>query len=314
MADLSSFGLDVGIYGRLATPGPVLKMANLAEDMGFSSIWVADHVAFPVSFSSKYPYAKEGDFPTKLDDPLLEPIAILGVLAGATKRVRLGTAVLVMPYRNPVLQSRQLVTIDQMSGGRIVLGAGVGWLEEEFEVLGFNQFKKRGKATDEAIEIFKAISAGGQVGYAGEIYNFEPIFSSPGSAQRPNPPVLIGGVADPALKRVARLGDGWLAVSLGPDRLKAQLDRLRELCTENGRSFDNLKLVAKVFLNIGDAKRNQHDEREPATGSVDQIVDDLKRMRDLGFGEIIVRVRNAPTLEATIEHVQRFASEIAPKV
>ena len=109
MVDLSTFGLDVGIYGRLATPGPIMTLAQLAEEMGFSSVWVADHVAFPVSFASKYPYAKEGDFPTKLDDPLMEPIAILGVLAGATKRVRLGTAVLVMAYRNPVLQARQLV-------------------------------------------------------------------------------------------------------------------------------------------------------------------------------------------------------------
>jgi probable F420-dependent oxidoreductase len=314
MAALSSFGLDVGTYGRLATPEPVLRLARLAEDMDFASVWVADHVVFPVSFASKYPYAKEGDFPSKLDDPLLEPIAILGVLAGATRRVRLGTAVLVMPYRNPVLQARQLVTIDQMSGGRIMLGAGVGWLEEEFEVLGFRQFKRRGKATDEAIEIFKAIARGGEVGYRGEIYDFEPVYSSPGSAQRPHPPVLIGGVADPALKRVARLGDGWLAVSLGPERLKVQLDRLQQLCTEAGRRYDSLKLVAKVFLNIGEAKRNQHDEREPATGSAAEIIDDLKRMRDLGFGEIIVRVRNAPTLEATVAHIERFASDIAPKV
>lgn len=314
MADLSMFGLDVGIYGRLATPGPIMTLAQLAEDMGFSSVWVADHVAFPVSFASKYPYAKEGDFPSKLDDPLLEPLAVLGVLAGATKRVRLGTAVLVMAYRNPVLQARQLVTIDQMSGGRVMLGAGVGWLEEEFEVLGFHQFKRRGKATDEAIEIFKAIAGGGEVGFDGEIYKFEPVYSSPGSVQRPHPPVLVGGVADPALRRVARHGDGWLATALGPDRVKGQLDRLKTFCSEGGRSYDSVKLVFKVFLNIGEAKRNQHDEREPATGSVSEIVDDLKRLKDLGFDEMIVRVRAAPTLEATREQIDRFVSEIAPKV
>jgi len=314
MADLSTFGLDVGIYGRLATPGPIMTLAQLAEDMGFASIWVADHVAFPVSFASKYPYAKEGDFPSKLDDPLLEPIAILGVLAGATKRVRLGTAVLVMAYRNPVLQARQLVTIDQMSGGRVILGAGVGWLKEEFEVLGFDKFQQRGKATDEAIEIFKAIARGGEVGFAGEVYNFEPVFSSPGSVQRPHPPVLIGGVADPALRRVARHGDGWLATSLGPERVAAQLDRLKAFCAETGRDYDSVKLVFKIFLNIGEPKRNQYDEREPATGSIGEIVDDLKRLRDLGFGETIVRVRAAPTLEATLEQIDRFASDIAPKV
>lgn len=314
MADLSTFGLDVGIYGRLAMPEPVMTLAKLAEDMGFASVWVADHIAFPVSFASKYPYAKEGDFPSKLDDPLLEPLAVLGVLAGATKRVRLGTAVLVMAYRNPLLQARQLVTIDQMSGGRIVLGAGVGWLEEEFKVLGFHEFKRRGKATDEAIEIFKAIAKGGEVGFKGEIYNFEPVYSAPGSVQRPHPPVMIGGIADPALKRVVRNGDGWLATALGPDRLKGQLDRLRELCAEVGRPYESLSLVFKIFLNIGQVKRNQYDEREPATGSVTEIIDDLKRIRDLGFGEIIVRVRGAATMEATRAQIDQFASEIAPKV
>jgi len=314
MADLSTFGLDVGIYGRLAMPEPVMTLARLAEDAGFASVWVADHIAFPVSFASKYPYAKEGDFPSKLDDPLLEPIAILGVLAGATKRVRLGTAVLVMAYRNPLLQARQLVTIDQMSGGRVMLGAGVGWLQEEFEALGFHEFKRRGKATDEAIEIFKAVARGGEVGFNGEIYNFEPVYSSPGSLQRPHPPVLIGGIADPALRRVARHGDGWLATSIGPQRLEGQLARLKEICGEQGRAYDGVSLVCKVFLNIGEPKRNQYDEREPATGTVTEVIDDLKRIRDLGFGEIIVRVRGAGTMEATLAQIDRFVTEIAPKV
>jgi probable F420-dependent oxidoreductase len=314
MASLSTFGLDVGIYGRLAMPEPVLALGQLAEDMGFASIWVADHVAFPVSFASKYPYAKEGDFPSKLDDPLLEPIATLGVLAGATRRVRLGTAVLVMPYRNPLLQARQLITIDQFSGGRVVLGAGVGWLEEEFEALGFHQFKLRGRATDEAIAIFKGLAKGGEFGFKGEIYNFEPVYSAPGSVQRPHPPVLIGGVADPALRRIVRIADGWLAVSLGPVRLAERLQRLKELASEEGRAFASMTLAFKVFINIGEAKRNHHDEREPATGSVAEIVDDLKRIRDLGFGEIVVRVRGSASLEDTRRQIDRFATEIAPKV
>ena len=128
MADIGSFGLDVGIYGALADPDTILQLAQHAEEAGFESIWLADHVAFPVSFKSKYPYSAKGDFPTRLSDPLMEPVATMGVLVGATKRVRIGTAVLIMPYRNPVLLARMLVTLDNFSGGRIVLGAGVGWL------------------------------------------------------------------------------------------------------------------------------------------------------------------------------------------
>jgi probable F420-dependent oxidoreductase len=313
MADIETFGLDVGIYGSLARPEVIVELARFAEDGGFGSIWVADHVAFPVKFSSEYPYAARGDFPARLDDPLMEPIATIGVLVGATKRVRIGTAVLVMPYRNPLLLARMLVTLDHFSGGRIVLGAGVGWLEEEFQALGFDQFRRRGKATDEAIEIFKAISAGGEVGYEGEIYKFAPVFSAPGSVQRPHPPVLIGGVTDPALRRVARLGTGWLAVSMGPDLLAERLERLRDLLRDAGRSPSDLALTFKMFIDIGEARRGRYGDREPGTGTPDQIVDDLKRLREQGFGEIIVRSRGG-TLDHIRSQIDRFVSEIAPRV
>lgn len=313
MAGLSTFGLDVGIYGGMARPEIILELARLAEDRGFESIWVADHIAFPVQFKSQYPYAAKGDFPARLDDPLLEPITVLGVLAGATKRVKLGTAVLVMPYRNPLLQARMLVTLDQFSGGRLILGAGVGWLEEEFEALDFHKFKSRGRATDEAIEIFKAIAAGGEVGYQGEIYKFDPVFSVPGSVQRPHPPVMIGGVSDPALRRVVRHGTGWLAVAMGPGKLPERLDRLRVLAAEAGRPFADIALDFKVFVSIGEAKRSRFDDREPGTGSEADIIDDLKRIRDLGFGRILVRSR-AGTLDEMRRQIDRFVTAIAPKV
>lgn len=313
MAELGTFGLDVGIYGSMATPEIILELAQLAEERGFDSIWVADHVAFPVKFDSQYPYAAKGEFPSRLDDPLMEPITVLGVLAGATRRVKLGTAVLVMPYRNPLLQARMLVTLDQFSGGRIVLGAGVGWLEEEFEALDFHRFKQRGRATDEAIEIFKAIAGGGEVGYEGEIYKFKPVFSSPGSVQRPHPPVMIGGVTDAALRRVVRHGNGWLGVAMGPGKLPERLAKLKSLAEEAGRPFSEIALDFKVFVNIGEPKRSKFDDREPGTGTQDQIIDDLKRIREMGFGRITVRSR-AGTLAEMRRQLDRFVTDIAPKV
>lgn len=313
MADMSSFGLDVGIYGPLATPEIILSLARQAEETGFELVWVADHVAFPVSYKSEYPYSAKGDFPTRLADPLMEPVATMGVLVGATKRVKIGAAVLIMPYRNPLLLARMMVTLDQMSGGRIVLGAGTGWLEEEFEVLGAHDFKKRGKVTDEYIEIFKAIAAGGEVGYAGETYRFAPVISAPAAVQRPHPPVLIGGLSMPALRRVAKHGSGWLAVTASPGQLEESLATLRRLCAENGRRYDDLQLTYKMFLSIGDPKRSRFDAREPGTGSVAEIIDDVKRIRDLGFTRVIVRYRGASADE---QHRQlaRLADEIAPKV
>jgi probable F420-dependent oxidoreductase len=312
MASLGSFGLDVGIYGALANPETIMQLARHAEEAGFESIWLADHVAFPVSIKSKYPYSATGDFPTRPSESLMEPVATMAVLVGATRRVRIGTAALIMPYRNPVLLARMLVTLDHFSGGRIVLGAGVGWLEEEFDVLDTHDFKRRGKVTDEYLEIFKAICAGGEVGYRGETYAFEPILSSPGSLQRPHPPILIGGLSDAALRRVVRHGNGWLAVTAGFEMLAERLATLKRLAHEAGRRYEDLSLAYKLFLSIGEAKRSAFDAREPGTGSAAEITDDLKRLFDLGFTTIIVRHRGSSAADLTSQ-LDRFVSEMVPK-
>jgi probable F420-dependent oxidoreductase len=312
MASLLSFGLDVGSYGPLAEAETILRLARFAEQAGFASIWLADHVAFPVSFKSKYPYAAQGNFPTRLADPLMEPIATMGVLIGSTTRVRVGSAALIMPYRNPVLLARMLVTLDQFSGGRIVLGAGVGWLEEEFAVLGNHDFKRRGRATDESLEIFKAICAGGEVAYRGSTYAFEPIFASPGSLQRPHPPILIGGLSNAALRRVVKHGSGWLAVSAPAAHLSERLVTLERLAGEAGRRLREFSLAYKIFLSIGEAKGGAFGAREPGTGSLSEIRDDIKHLLDLGFDTIIVRHRGDSAAQQ-MHQIERFITEIATK-
>jgi probable F420-dependent oxidoreductase len=313
MARIEQFGLDVGTYGKLAQPEIILGLARYAEEVGFDSAWLPDHVAFPTKFESKYPYSATGSFPAPLSDPLLEPIATMGVLIGATKRLKIGTAVLIVPYRNPVLLGRMLVTLDQFSGGRVILGAGVGWLAEEFTLLGTAEFKRRGKATDEYLEIFKAICAGGEAAFEGETYRFDPIYSVPGSVQRPHPPILIGGLADAALKRVVRHGTGWLAVTIGPNQLPERLSRLRQLCAEHGRRYEDLSLVYKIFLDPGEPKRGKFDAREPGSGSVQQIVDDLKAVFDLGFERIVMRYRGTDAATQRRE-IARFVDDIVPRV
>ena len=313
MASTRQFGLDVGIYGAQANPATILQLALQAEQAGFDSIWLADHVAFPVTYKSEYPYSAQGEFPTRFADPLMEPIATMGVLVGATKRVRIGTAALIMPYRNPVLLARMLVTLDQFSGGRIILGAGVGWLEEEFEVLDTFDFKRRGRVTDEYLEIFKALCAGGEVGFSGETYAFEPVFSNPGSLQRPHPPIMIGGLSDAALRRVVRHGNGWLAVTAGPGKLAERIATLERLSGEAGRRFEDITLLFKIFLGIGEPKRSRFDAREPGTGTVAEITDDLKRLFDLGVTRVIVRYRGADADQLRVQ-IDRFVNDIVPMV
>ena len=313
MAKLDQFGLDVGIYGPLAQPDTIIPLAQFAESAGFESIWLADHVAFPVQIASRYPFSATGRFPAPTTDPLLEPIATMGVLAGVTKRVRIGTAVLIIPYRNPVLLARMLITIDQFSGGRVILGAGVGWLREEFEALDTHDFAARGKVTDEYLEIFKRLSAGGIVDYEGETYRFEALHSTPGSVQKPHPPILIGGVSNPALRRVVRHGDGWLAVALGARQIPERVAALKRICGDHGRRFEDLDLVYKIFINPGDPVEGPFGGREIGSGAPSQIVDDLKLILDSGFTSIILRYRGDSAM-TQMEQMARFAEHVIPQL
>lgn len=313
MASAPEIGIDVGVYGRLAEPDNVLALARLAEAEEYHSVWLADHVVFPARIASKYPYSASGSFPVAGSEPLLEPIAAMGVLAGATTRVRIGTAVLVMPYRNPLLLARMLVTLDVFSGGRIVLGAGTGWLEEEFQALDTAAFAARGKVTDEYLEIFKAVSAGGEVSYQGEHYRFEAVHCEPPSVQRPHPPILIGGVTDPALRRVARLGDGWLSVALAPERISERLAALKRFCEGHGRRLEDLWLCHKLFLSIGEQRRGLDGGREPGTGSLEAILDDVKRLRDLGYRTLIFRYYGTDPAEQ-LRQFSLLAEKIRPRL
>lgn len=314
MALALTVGVDVGIYGRLAARDHILELAELAESSGVESLWVADHVIFPTTVASTYPYSATGAFPVDMaKEPLLEPIATMGVLVGATQRLKIGTAVLVMPYRNPVLLGRMLVTLDILSGGRMILGAGVGWLAEEFAALDARPFPARGQVTDEWIAIVKLLCQGGEVTFQGEHYELGPVVSSLGSVQRPHPPILIGGTSQAAVRRAATLGDGWLSTGLRPDRLRARLHTLQQLCEAHGRRFADLSLSHKLFLNIGEARTGADGSRDPGTGSEEEIVDDLRRLVELGYCRVIVRYRGSDA-EAQRQQLRMFIETIMPKV
>ncbi|HSF32581.1 MAG TPA: TIGR03619 family F420-dependent LLM class oxidoreductase [Candidatus Tectomicrobia bacterium] len=307
-------GVDVGIYGRLATRQYILELAELAESSGAESLWVADHVIFPTRVASSYPYNATGTFPVDMTtEPLLEPMATMGVLVGATQRVKIGTAVLVVPYRNPVLLGRMLVTLDVLSGGRMLLGAGVGWLAEEFAAVDARPFAARGRVTDEWIEIVKRLCQGGNVAFHGEHYQLDPVVSSPGSVQRPHPPILIGGTSHAALRRAARLGDGWLSTGLRPERLRERLHRLTQLLEAHGRRVADLSLSHKLFLGIGETRTSADGSREAGTGSETEIGDDLRRLVDLGYERVIVRYRGHEA-EAQRRQLRIFIDDIIPHV
>src|SRR5215469_15695244 len=184
------YGFYLPTRGATATREGILRLAREGERLGMHSAMVADHIVFPVTSESEYPYTLDRKHPGGGD--ALETLAILGVVAGATERLRLVTSVLVLPYRNPVLTAKMVASLDVLSGGRVTLGVGVGWLKEEFEALDSHAFDRRGAVTDEWIAIFKQLWTASPASFNGEHYSFANIRAEPFPLQQPHPPIWVG--------------------------------------------------------------------------------------------------------------------------
>ena len=208
-------GVTLRNMGEQSTPETLLRCAALAEEAGLESIWVVDHIAIP-------PDDAEGSGGRYVD-----PLVTLAWLAGATQRIRLGVGVLILPYRSALPTAKQIASVQELSGERLILGVGVGWMAEEFKALGMDR-SKRGKATDATLDLLNRCFEDDEVVQNGQPFLFKP---------RPaKPPVLIGGGPPHALRRAARYGDGWLPMALRPDKLAAHLATYRQLCADAGRA------------------------------------------------------------------------------
>ena len=310
------YGFYLPTRGATATRDGVLSLAREGERLGFHSAMIADHIVFPTSSDSPYPYTVDRKHPGGGD--ALETLAILGVVAGATERLRLVTSVLVLPYRNPVLTAKMLSTLDVLSAGRVTLGVGVGWLKEEFEALDTADFKRRGAVTDEWIAIFKQLWSTSPASFDGEFYRYENIRCEPFPLQKPHPPIWIGGHSRAALRRTARYGDGWhpvgaiAAVPLPPSELSAMLDTLKGLTEAQGRDFDTITISYKAPL-YDTAITDQEGARKTFSGSAEEIADDIRAFAAIGVHELIFDFRTQSHSES-LEGLQRFASQVMPLV
>lgn len=236
-------GLHVPQVGRSAAPGTVSEFACAADESGFDGLWVFDHVVLQKEQQSKYPYSADGSlgFPPTMD--FLEPLTLLAHLAAITKRVRLGTSVLVLPMRQPVLHAKIMSTIDFLSGGRFVLGAGVGWWKQEYEALSV-PFEKRGRRMDECLQLVRALWTEEFVNFKGEFYEAVDWACNPKPAQPGGIPIWLGGESRNQLERIGKYADGWLATAKSLPRLKEDFDVAQQAAVKAGR--DPAKLVIAV--------------------------------------------------------------------
>ncbi|HKA14969.1 MAG TPA: LLM class F420-dependent oxidoreductase [Myxococcota bacterium] len=213
----------------------IARVAARAEALGFESVWVPEHLVLPVRLDTPYPYSEDGRAPFTPDTPILDPLLLLTHIAAATSRIRLGTNIFVLPLRHPIVAARLAMTLDVLSGGRLYLGIGVGWLEQEFRAVGVD-FATRGTRTRECVMALRALWTQAEPEFHGRFFDFGPLKFEPKPVQKPHPPILFGGESDAALRRAAALGDGWYGVAHDPVSARKRVEALRALRAEAGRA------------------------------------------------------------------------------
>jgi probable F420-dependent oxidoreductase len=238
----------IGPYAREHVVERIREIAQQAEALGYRSVWAADHVVFPSRLVSKYPYHPEGKFPFDPAENFLEPLTVLTYAAACTSKVRLGTGVLIIPYRHPVVTAKVIATLDVLSGGRLILGAGVGWLAEEFAFLD-SPYRQRGARTDEYLQAMKALWTEPEARFDGRFIHFENVRCEPKPLQKPHPPIWMGGHSTAALRRTAKLADGWYGHVFwrNPEAFMREIQNIREMAEQNGRDPATLTYAALSY-------------------------------------------------------------------
>jgi probable F420-dependent oxidoreductase len=303
------FGCHLPIFGPAATRAGLLTFAREMERLGYESLWASDHIVIPHTIRSRYPYSDTGQFPLAPDATFLEPLTALAMVAGVTERAKLGTTVLVLPHRHPVLAAKALATLDHLSGGRVILGAGVGWMREEIELLGA-PFSERGAWSDEAIRIMRACWRDERTCFHGHYFNFDDIGCFP-KPVRGDIPIWMGGHAKPALRRIVALADGWHAAFPSAVGLEAGLALLREECERQKRPFGELTITLRAGLAIRPAPGGP--DRKALQGTPEEIAEDLRRFKALGVHHVLMEA-SYRDLAQMLRTFETFARDIRPRV
>jgi probable F420-dependent oxidoreductase len=308
------YGFYLPTRGPTATRDGILALAREGERLGLHSAMIADHIVFPVESRSTYPYTLDGRHPGAGD--ALETFSILGVVAGATERLRLVTSVLVLPYRNPVLTAKMAASLDVLSSGRLTLGVGAGWLQEEFAALQSPDFAARSAVTDEWIAMLKQLWSQSPASFDGRFYRYSEIRCEPFPTQKPHPPIWIGGHSRAALRRTARHGDGWHPVGavaaspLPPHEIRAHLDTLKRLTEAEGRDFSALTISYKAPL-YDTGIPGPDGSRRAFSGKAEEVAQDIRTFAAIGVDELIFDCRGESIVES-IERLQWFATKSIP--
>jgi probable F420-dependent oxidoreductase len=298
------FGICIPHYGKPIDVLKILDTVRQAEELAFDSVWVTDHILVPQTLEIIY------------RDHMLEPLALLSHVAAITRRVRIGTSVIILPYRNPIVVAKMLATIDQLSAGRLIFGAAVGWMEPEFAALGA-PFDERGAFSDECLRLMKALWTQEKVSFEGRYFSFSDMQASPRPIQRPHPPIWVGGNSARARRRVAEYGDGWHATAMPLEGLKAGIADVVAKWARRGRTAEPVFSVRIPCAIEGVSQDVLHYPARPGrdrlAGSMSAIVDRLGAYQELGIRHLALEM-STQSHAATCASLEAFATRIMPQL
>lgn len=304
----------------LAMPSSVdgeglVRFAQRAEELGFESIWTGDHIVLPTGGTTQYPYTADGSFSRSADTPFLETMTLLTYVAARTSRIRIGSTVVILPYRNPVVQAKMFASLDVLTGGRVICGVGVGWLEKEFETLGAS-YADRGAVSDEFLTIFKSLWTEEDPVHHGRFYDIEGVQMFPKPVQKPGIPIWVGGHTRRAIRRTVAYGDAWHPTRQTPDYVAANLPYLRRHAEETGRNPDEITISLKRslhFTDIGTTEGTTVRSLGAVVATTQDVIDDVRYCQDLGIDQLTYDFRTSDIGDCirTIEHL---AEKVIPVV
>jgi probable F420-dependent oxidoreductase len=307
-------GVHLGNYSTGNNGDRVIEIGLMAERLGFDSVWVSDHVVVPSVMESVYPYSALGkSFTPDSAELFYEALVTLSVLAGMTSRVVLGTSVLVVPQRNPLLVAKQLSTLDDLSGGRVHLGVGAGWLAEEYAALNAS-FKDRWKALEEYIELFRAVWTDRDASYAGSTYSFGPVRMAPKPVQPGGPPITIGGHSARVLRLAGTHASGLHAFRLTPTHVRESLDEMQRHADKAGRDPAELTVVMRCDLAARGSMTAAEAEVWRFAGSAEEVASQIRTYEEHGVSELLLTIAEKRPASEADETMEWFASDVLPLV
>lgn len=313
-------GFNLPISGPMAQPAVMARMAREGESLGFDYLTLTDHLVVPDMRTPGYPYSESGEFYQPDPGHRHEQLTAAAWIAAQTQRIRLVLAVLVVPHRPAVLAAKMLATVDVLSGGRLVVGIGAGWLKAEFDAAVTTPFAERGAVTDEYLDAFRTLWTEPQPRIGGRYVTMQGLLFEPKPVQKPYPPIWVGGESGPSMRRAARIGDAWYPIGSNNKhlldtlpRLEAGIARLRHLVTEAGRDPAQVGVVYRVKRFAFAAPPASDGNRRLFSGTIDQVVEDVHALRTLGVTGLDFDFEQTEADKA-FAAMHRFSDTVLPRL